>query len=141
MELVFDLEDLDRAAAEFWKEAGGTPLIAFHGEMGSGKTTFIAALCACLGVRELVTSPTFALIQEYLLDSGGEPRRIFHLDLYRVESLDEAIRAGVEDCIQSGSICLIEWPELITPLLGPGVLHAWLEVLGPQKRKLTTRLP
>ncbi|HUX84442.1 MAG TPA: tRNA (adenosine(37)-N6)-threonylcarbamoyltransferase complex ATPase subunit type 1 TsaE [Chitinophagaceae bacterium] len=138
MELVFDLEGLDRAAEAFWKEAEAIPIIAFHGEMGSGKTTFISALCSRLGVRDLVTSPTFALIHEYLFESGGKTRRIYHLDLYRVEGLDEAIRAGVEDCLQSGSICLMEWPEAVSPLLGSGVLHVRLEVLGPQKRKLTT---
>src|SRR5271154_2030211 len=107
MELTFDLEHIHDIAKKFWQYAGDKKIFAFYGSIGSGKTTFIHALCDEKQVSSRVGSPTFSIINEYTY-SGG---RIFHIDLYRLKDEDEAIRSGVEDCMYSGEICLIEWAE------------------------------
>lgn len=109
-----DLEDLSEAAeilSSYFKEE---QVFAFYGGMGAGKTTFIKAFCRELGSRDTVSSPTYSIVNEYL-DSSGAP--IYHFDFYRLKSSEEAISIGFDDYIHSGSICLIEWPEKIQPLL------------------------
>lgn len=109
------LEDIDKAAKQFLTETEGHRLIAFRAPMGAGKTTFSAAVCRCLGVREdAISSPTFAIINEYR--SGcGEP--VYHFDFYRIEDPAEALDIGVFDYFDSGALCLMEWPENISSLL------------------------
>jgi tRNA threonylcarbamoyladenosine biosynthesis protein TsaE len=136
MEQVFSLDEIDRAAAAFLAEAGDPAVIAFHGGLGAGKTTFIKALCALMGVKEVVSSPTFSLINDYAFtDRRGTEAHIFHLDLYRIGDEEEAIRAGIADTLDSGSLCLVEWPEKIPGLLPEGTLHVYLEPV-PGGRKL-----
>ena len=95
---------------------GDNTVFAFHGEMGAGKTTFIRALCEVLGVDpEEANSPSFSIINEYRSDTTAE--LIYHFDLYRLESVEEALEIGVEDYFDSGALCLLEWPERIEPLL------------------------
>lgn len=109
-------EALPEAAREFASLMGDNTVFAFYGDMGAGKTTFINALCAALGVDpEETASPTFALVNEYRSDTTAE--LINHFDFYRVESLEEALELGIEDYFDSGSICLIEWPEKIAAAL------------------------
>lgn len=111
---IDSLENIADAAKKFLAEAGDRRVFAFHGGMGAGKTTFIKALCSELGVAEVVASPTFAIVNEYMAQNG-EP--VYHFDLYRVKTMDEAYDFGCEDYFYSGSYCFIEWPELVEPLL------------------------
>ena len=112
---IQDLQDLDRAAGEFLEAVGDHRLIAFYAPMAAGKTTFTTAVCRRLGVREdAVSSPTFAIVNEYRSGSG-EP--VYHFDFYRIERLEEAYDIGYENYFYSGNLCLIEWPEMIEPLL------------------------
>ena len=111
---IDSLENIAEAAKKFLAEAGDRRVFAFHGGMGAGKTTFIKALCLELGVTEVVASPTFAIVNEYMAQNG-EP--VYHFDLYRVKTMDEACDFGCEDYFYSGSYCFIEWPELVEPLL------------------------
>jgi tRNA threonylcarbamoyladenosine biosynthesis protein TsaE len=99
-------------------------VFAFNGQMGAGKTTFIKALCEALGVSEPVTSPTFAIVNEYRSDETGE--LIYHFDFYRIKKLEEAYDMGCEDYFYSGAVCLIEWPELVEDLL-PGNT-VWVDI-------------
>lgn len=113
---VNSLQELPDAARRFINAMGDRTVVALHGEMGAGKTTFINALCKELGVEtDPTTSPTFALVNEYRSDTTAE--LIYHFDLYRLESLDEAIDMGIEDYLDCGALCLIEWPDIIDPML------------------------
>ncbi|GAB3635854.1 tRNA (adenosine(37)-N6)-threonylcarbamoyltransferase complex ATPase subunit type 1 TsaE [Hymenobacter arcticus] len=115
----------------------GQTLVAFEGEMGAGKTTLIRALCAALGVEDDVSSPTFALVNEYR-DGRGQP--IYHFDFYRIDSEDEATRMGVAEYFDSGYLCLVEWPARVAGLLPPQRLLVELTVTGSESRgiQLTT---
>ena len=129
------LNGLDRAAAEFLQAIGDKRLVAFYAPMGAGKTTFITAVCKALGVREdAVSSPTFAIINEYRTASG-EP--LYHFDFYRIERPEEALDIGLYDYLDSGSLCLMEWPENIEPLLPPETLRARISVEPDGSRTLT----
>jgi tRNA threonylcarbamoyladenosine biosynthesis protein TsaE len=134
----FGLGDIDNAAGELLRKFPGTRVFAFFGEMGAGKTTFIKAMCRRLGVEQFVTSPTFALINEYTADNGKA--RIFHFDFYRVESISEVMDLGYEDYFYSDSICFIEWPEKVSGLLPPGALRLSIEITAHEKRSLS-KLP
>ena len=113
---IDSLEALPQAAREFARLMGDNTVFAFHGEMGAGKTTFIRALCEVLGVDpEEANSPSFSIINEYRSDTTAE--LIYHFDLCRLESVEEALEIGVEDYFDSGALCLLEWPERIEPLL------------------------
>lgn len=112
---IKDLSDIDRAAGEFLEAIGDNRIIAFYAPMGAGKTTFTTALCRRLGVREdAVSSPTFAIVNEYKT-GDGEP--MYHFDFYRVTKVSEALDIGFYDYVDSGSLCVIEWPENIEELL------------------------
>jgi len=109
---IQDLEHIREAAREFVENIGDRTVFAFYGHMGAGKTTFIKAICEELGVEDVITSPTFAIVNEYSPDSS-----IFHFDFYRIKKLEEVYDMGFEDYFYSGSLCLIEWPELIEEVL------------------------
>ena len=129
------LDGLDRAAAEFLQAIGDKRLVAFYAPMGAGKTTFITAVCKALGVREdAVSSPTFAIINEDRT-TAGEP--LYHFDFYRIERPEEALDIGLYDYLDSGSLCLMEWPENIEPLLPPETLRARIVVEPDGSRTLT----
>jgi tRNA threonylcarbamoyladenosine biosynthesis protein TsaE len=110
---INDLSDLDEAAEDLMAFAGDHKIFAFDGEMGAGKTTFIKAICKYLGITDLVSSPTFSLVNEYESNSGP----LYHFDFYRIKDPTEAYDIGYEEYFYSGSICLIEWPEKIEELL------------------------
>jgi tRNA threonylcarbamoyladenosine biosynthesis protein TsaE len=107
------LDKIADAAQEFVAQMGNRRVFAFHGGMGAGKTTFIKAICQHLGVKDAVTSPTFAIVNEYGSDIGP----IYHFDFYRIKNLGEVMDLGFEDYAYSGNLCLMEWPELIEELL------------------------
>lgn len=119
-------------AREFINMLGERRVVAFYGAMGAGKTTFIRALCQELGVEETVTSPTFAIVNEYGITGGS----IFHFDFYRIRRLEEAYDMGFEDYLYSGHLCLIEWPELIEELLPPDVVNVHITVNADGSRTL-----
>lgn len=137
MELKFSLHDIGKTATTFWKLAGDAKVIAFYGQMGSGKTTFIHALCDAKGIKDAVGSPTFSIINEYVYTDNGVTKKIFHLDLYRLKDEEEAMQAGVEDCLYSNNICLVEWPEKAPGLFPPGTLHVRIGIIDPVTRTLS----
>jgi tRNA threonylcarbamoyladenosine biosynthesis protein TsaE len=112
----------------------GHSVVAFEGEMGAGKTTLIRALGAALGVADDVSSPTFALVNEYR-SGQGEP--IYHFDFYRIDSEEEAVRLGAAEYFDSGYLCLVEWPARVAGLLPPAYLQVVLQVTGLESRQLT----
>ena len=137
-----NLEALDGAARDFAKLLDEYTVFAFHGEMGAGKTTFIRRLARELGVDEdlAVNSPSFSLINEYRSSTTGA--LIYHFDLSRLENLEEAIDIGVEDYFDSGAICLIEWPDVIEPILPLDTVDVDLKVNAEDdSRTLTVTLP
>lgn len=107
-------DKIQEAARLFVSQMGNAKVFAFYGQMGAGKTTFIKAICQELGVEDVITSPTFALVNEY---TAGDGSSIFHFDFYRVKKLEEVYDMGYEDYFYSGARCLLEWPELVEELL------------------------
>jgi len=136
MEMNFSLENIEEIATRFWKLTSDVTVFAFHGEMGSGKTTFIHALCQIKGVKDAVTSPTFSIINEYSYRENGVDKKIFHLDLYRIKDEEEAARAGLEDCLYSGNICLVEWPDRAAGIFPDDSLHIYISTVDSVQRKL-----
>lgn len=136
MERIFTLGDINDVAKEFWAVTNGRIVFAFHGQMGAGKTTFIHALCDEKGVKDVVGSPTFSLVNEYAYSCEGTKRPLFHLDLYRVKDEEEAIRAGIEDVLFSGNICLAEWPEKAPGIFPPGTVHVYIEPADNGSRRI-----
>ena len=129
------LEELDRAAGTFLREIGDHTLIAFYAPMGAGKTTFTTAVCKALGVREdAVSSPTFAIVNEYRAASG-EP--VYHFDFYRIGKVSEALDIGFYDYIDSGALCLMEWPENIEEILPEETLKVHISVLPDESRVIS----
>lgn len=114
---IHSLENINEAARQFINAMGENTVFAFYGKMGAGKTTFIKAVCEELGVNDVITSPTFSIVNEYRSDETGE--LIYHFDFYRIKKLDEVYDMGYEDYFYSGALCFIEWPELIEDVL-PG---------------------
>ena len=113
-----DAGALPEAAREFIEHLPEGNVFAFYGKMGAGKTTFIKAVCEQLGVEDVVTSPTFAIVNEYSLSPSGKfGDRVYHFDFYRIKRLEEAYDIGFTDYVDSGELCFIEWPELIEDLL------------------------
>lgn len=131
---IKSLGEIDKAAEEFLKEIGDNTLVAFYAPMGAGKTTFTTAVCKVLGVEEdAISSPTFAIVNEYRA-RGGEP--VFHFDFYRIERPEEALDIGFYDYLDSGSLCLMEWPENIEGLLPEETLRVKISVLDDESRLL-----
>ena len=112
---IQDLGQIKKAAREFVGQLGQHTVFAFYGKMGAGKTTFIKSICEELGVKDVITSPTFAIVNEYTALPDGQT--IYHFDFYRIKKLEEVYDMGYEDYFYSGSLCFIEWPELIEELL------------------------
>jgi tRNA threonylcarbamoyladenosine biosynthesis protein TsaE len=136
MEWKFSLDNIKEIATRFWKLTGEAKVVAFHGQMGAGKTTFIHALCDAKGIKDVVGSPTFSIINEYVYTEGDVTKKIFHLDLYRLKSEEEAIQAGVEDCLYSNNISLVEWPEKAPGIFPADTLHVYIDLIDSDTRKL-----
>ena len=132
---IAGLAQLDQAAQAFLQAIEGHPLVAFYAPMGAGKTTFITAVCKALGVEEdASSSPTFAIVNEYR-GRGGRP--IFHFDFYRIEQAAEALDIGLYDYLDSGELCLMEWPENVEALLPEETLQVHIEVAPDGTRTLS----
>ena len=111
---ITSLDNIREAAKAFLAGMGTSKVVAFYGKMGAGKTTFIKAICEELGVEDVITSPTFALVNEYTAGNGAP---VYHFDFYRIKRLDEVYDMGYEDYFYGGNLCLLEWPELIEDIL------------------------
>jgi tRNA threonylcarbamoyladenosine biosynthesis protein TsaE len=137
MDVSFSLDNINEAAKTFLAVIEQKKVIALHGQMGAGKTTFVHAICDVLKVYDAVSSPTFSIINEY---TSRERGIIYHLDLYRLKDEQEAINAGVEDCLYSGKLCLVEWPEITPALFPDDTVHCYLSVSGNNERQLKIKL-
>ncbi len=131
------IEELPKVAEAFLKHFPNERLFAFYGKMGAGKTTLIKALCRALGSIDPITSPTFALVNEY---STADNERIFHFDFYRIKSMEEALDIGFDDYIDSGKYCMMEWPENVEDLLPEEMVKVEIEVLDNSARKITANI-
>lgn len=137
MEVNFTLGEIDKAAKQLLSVSAGYNVFAFHGEMGAGKTTLIHALCEALGVKDTISSPTFSIINQYNTANG---KTVYHMDLYRVKDESEAINAGVEDCLYSGNVCLVEWPDKAAGIFPEDTLHMTITSVDDNTRKLKLNL-
>ena len=132
-EIVIDsLSDLDSVAEAVLQTLNGRTVVAFFAPMGAGKTTLISAIMAKLGSADIVTSPTFALVNQYYTDAKDT---VYHFDFYRINNLSEAFDMGYEEYFYSGDLCLVEWPEKIEPLLPDDTMVVKIEILGERVRK------
>ncbi|WP_455127882.1 tRNA (adenosine(37)-N6)-threonylcarbamoyltransferase complex ATPase subunit type 1 TsaE [Prevotella veroralis] len=131
---INSLDTIHEAAKDFIKGMGDGKVFAFYGKMGAGKTTFIKALCEVLGVKDVITSPTFAIINEY---TDGNDNPIYHFDFYRIKKLEEVYDMGYEDYFYSGNLCLLEWPELVEDVLPENVIKVTIEEQPDGSRLLT----
>ena len=122
--LIKDISEIAEAAKKFVAAMGNRTVFAFYGKMGAGKTTFIKAVCEELGVQDVINSPTFAIVNEYM-DGEGEP--IYHFDFYRIKNQQEVLDIGYEDYVYSGNVCFMEWPELIEKLLPDDAVKVTIE--------------
>ncbi len=121
---IKSIEEIAVAAKEFVAAMGERKVFAFYGKMGAGKTTFIKAVCEELGVEDVINSPTFAIVNEYV-DGQGEP--VYHFDFYRIKNQLEVMDLGYEDYVYSGHVCFMEWPELIENLLPDDAVKVTIE--------------
>ena len=121
---IKSIEEIAVAAKEFVTAMGDRKVFAFYGKMGAGKTTFIKAVCEELGVEDVINSPTFAIVNEYV-DGKGEP--VYHFDFYRIKNFQEVLDIGYEDYVYSGHMCFMEWPELIENLLPDDAVKVTIE--------------
>ena len=136
--IVSDRSRLRDAARHFLRETAGSRIFAFYGQMGSGKTTFIKALCSEMGVTDTVTSPSFTLVNEY--KRPGNPS-VYHFDFYRIKKISEVLDFGIEEYFDSDSPCFMEWPELIEQLLPPETLRLLITVTDDGGRIIETISP
>ena len=130
---INSLEEYPQAAQWFTKFLQQGRIFAFYGKMGSGKTTFIKSLCEELGVEDTINSPTFAIVNEYMR-ADGDP--MYHFDFYRINKLQEAVEIGLYDYLDSGCLCIMEWPENIEDLLPEETLKVYFTINPDQSRTL-----
>ena len=138
MEFFFKLDNIDVVAKKFLNYSSGYKIFTFTGDLGAGKTTFIESVCKALEISERVTSPTYSLVHEY---EAKHKKIIYHMDLYRLKSLEEAIDAGIEECLLSGEICMIEWPSKIAEILPEEIVKSEILIINTGQRKLVVELP
>ncbi len=131
--IVKDMDDLEEVARVIAGAVSDYPIVLFHGQMGAGKTTTIKKVCQALGVTDTVTSPTFALVNEY---RSAEGKPIYHFDFYRIKSIEEAFDIGYEEYFYSGHPCLVEWGEKIAGLLPRKAMHVNIEKVGERTRRV-----
>ena len=151
--LINDIDHIREAAREFIGKMGNGKVFAFYGKMGAGKTTFVKAICEELGVEDVITSPTFAIVNEYTTNSqlsarlagtlakarnlNSQTSTIYHFDFYRIKKLEEVYDMGYEEYFYSGCLCFIEWPELIEDLLPDDAVRVEIEERADGSRTVT----
>ena len=136
MEIRIDsIDGIGEAARAFVAAMGDRKVFAFYGKMGAGKTTFIKAVCEEMGVADVITSPTFAIVNEYACEGSGQT--IFHFDFYRIKKIEEVYDMGYEDYFYGGAVCFIEWPELVEELLPEDAVRVSIEERPDGSRLLT----
>ena len=140
MDVAISLDQLPLFAQQFWDYVKGTTVFLFYGEMGAGKTTLIEALCVAKGVKERMGSPTFSIINQYGYTENGEEKTNYHIDLYRLKDEEEIIQAGVEDCVYSGDICMIEWPQKAPGLFDATAATVSIEPISDTERRVKISL-
>jgi tRNA threonylcarbamoyladenosine biosynthesis protein TsaE len=133
MQIIFQLNEIKIVAKDFLQATNAQKVFAFDAPMGAGKTTFIHALCEELGVQENISSPTFSIINQYL---GAADKTIYHLDLYRIKDEEEALHAGVEECLLSGDYCFVEWANKAIHLFPTNTMHVQIEIVDETTRKI-----
>lgn len=138
MQYTITKENIHSVANELLQALQPYKVWAFYAAMGSGKTTFIHALCDVMGVKDAVGSPTFSIINEYKTADGSV---VYHLDLYRIKDEEEAIQAGVEDVLYSGDLCLVEWPEKTPDLFPADTVRLSIDVVNSTTRRITVKVP
>ena len=131
---IESLSELPKVAEAVLGELLGRSVVLFRGPMGAGKTTLISRIAAALGAEDTVTSPTFALVNQYEGEGG---RRIYHFDFYRINNVEEALDLGYEEYFYSGELCLVEWPEKIEPLLPEDAMTVTITVGEDEHRCFT----
>lgn len=131
---IESLSELPKVAEAVLGELRGRSVVLFRGPMGAGKTTLISRIAAALGAEDTVTSPTFALVNQYEGEGG---RRIYHFDFYRINNVEEALDLGYEEYFYSGDLCLVEWPEKIEPLLPEDAMTVTITVGEDERRCFT----
>ncbi len=131
---INDINEIRSAARQFIDSMPAGKVFAFYGKMGAGKTTFIKAICEEMGVDDVITSPTFAIVNEY---ETAEAETIYHFDFYRIKKLDEVYDMGYEEYFYSGNLCFIEWPELIEDLLPDDATKVTIEEAEDGSRVIT----
>lgn len=135
--IISSIEELDEAVTKLLAFAGKRKVLLFSGEIGAGKTTFIQAFCRHFGVREKVTSPTFSLINEYsFLNENSVESNIYHMDLYRLKGVEEALDIGIEEYLYSEKYCLIEWPKIIENILPEDSVQVDIEEIEGGERRM-----
>ena len=142
MNTVFNITQINDVASQLWAEGKHRKVWAFNGQMGAGKTTFIHVLCSYIGVTDAVSSPTFALINEYrFADKTSKEQIIYHMDWYRLKGIEEAINAGMEDCLQQPNVyCFVEWPSIAAVLLPMPYVYVDINIASPTERIVTAML-
>jgi tRNA threonylcarbamoyladenosine biosynthesis protein TsaE len=139
MEITYHISQIDKVAAHLWREHKDKRIWAFYAPMGAGKTTLIKELCSrMLGCKDVVSSPTFAIVNEYHSPDEGS---IFHMDWYRLEGEQEIVAAGVEETLNSGARCFIEWPERAPLLLPEDALLLQIDILPGDERRVFDKSP
>ena len=131
---IESLSELPKVAEAVLGELRGRSVVLFRGPLGAGKTTLISRIAAALGAEDTVTSPTFALVNQYEGEGG---RRIYHFDFYRINNVEEALDLGYEEYFYSGDLCLVEWPEKIEPLLPEDAMTVTITVGEDERRRFT----
>jgi tRNA threonylcarbamoyladenosine biosynthesis protein TsaE len=141
MEFQIRRDEVENFARQFWTIVGVHKVFAFFGDMGAGKTTLIEALCRAKGVTDSMGSPTFSIINQYAFFEESRESVIYHIDLYRLRDEQEIVQAGVEDCIYSGDLCFVEWPQKAPDLFDENTVKVEIEAIGEQERRVKITLP
>lgn len=131
---IKDKKHLDSAARQLLKYSGDRKIFAFYGAMGAGKTTFIKAVCHVLGAVDIVSSPTFTLVNEYKTSEGES---LYHIDFYRIKKTEEVLDFGIEEYLTGESYCFMEWPELVEEILPPDMVKVRIAVDEQEHRTLS----
>jgi tRNA threonylcarbamoyladenosine biosynthesis protein TsaE len=129
----FTLDDLEKVVKDLIRAAGNCTVWLFYGEMGAGKTTLIKAICGALGVRSLMTSPSFSIVNEY---DAGNSNVFYHFDFYRLKNEEEAYDIGVDEYLDSGRLCFVEWPERAPSILPPSRFEIHIDIESPTQRRI-----